>query len=79
MSKTLTEVSRDATVLPAKEKLALARMLLDLAEESAEPAEKVDAAWEAEIARRITEIRGKKVEGVPLAEVRRKIEAALRK
>jgi putative addiction module component (TIGR02574 family) len=66
VSKTLTEVSRDAAELPPNEKLALARMLLDLADEAPEPPGKVEESWEAEIQRRIAEIRGGQVKGVSL-------------
>ena len=78
MPKTLTEVTRDAAELPASERLKLARILLDLSETSAEPEDELQAAWDDEIARRLRELRSGAVKGVPLAEVRRRIEASFR-
>ena len=75
MPKTLTEVTRDAAELPASERLKLARILLDLSETSAEPADELQAAWDDEIARRLRELRAGVVKGVPLAAVKEKIEA----
>jgi putative addiction module component (TIGR02574 family) len=74
MSKTLTEVTRDAAELPAPERLKLARILLDLSETSTESSEEVQAAWDDEIARRLRELRTGEAKGVPLAEVKQKIE-----
>lgn len=75
MSKTLTEVTRDAAELPAPERLKLARILLDLSETSTESSEEVQSAWDNEIARRLRELRTGEAKGVPLAEVKQKIEA----
>ena len=75
MPKTLTEVTRDAAGLPAPERLKLARILLELSETATEPADDLQAAWDEEIARRLRELRTGAVKGVPLAEVKRKIEA----
>jgi putative addiction module component (TIGR02574 family) len=79
MAKTLSEVSRDAAELPVSEQLALARILLDLAEDAPEPVGKVEEAWEDEIQKRMAELRSGQVKAVPLDEVRRKIEVSLRK
>jgi putative addiction module component (TIGR02574 family) len=78
MPKTLTEVTRDAAELPAPDRLKLARILLDLSETSTEPAEELEAAWDDEIARRLSELRTGAVKGVPLAESKEKIEAGFR-
>ncbi len=75
MPKTLSEVTRDAAELPTSERLKLARILLDLSETSAEPAEELQVAWDDEIARRLRELRTGTVQGVPLAEVKKRIEA----
>ncbi len=75
MPKTLTEVTRDAAELPSAERLKLARILLDLSEPATDSDEDVQAAWDAEIERRLRELRSGKVQGVPLAAVKRKIEA----
>ena len=57
MPKTLSEVTKDAAELPAPERFKLARILLDLSETNLEPAEKLQAAWDVEIARRLGELR----------------------
>jgi len=75
MPKTLTEVTRDAADLPAPERLKLARILLDLSETEAESPADVQNAWDEEIERRLQELRSGKVKGVPLEEVKKKIEA----
>ena len=75
MPKTLTEVTRAAAELPASERLKLARILLDLSETSAEPADELHVAWDDEIARRLRELRPGAAKGVPLAEVKKRIEA----
>ena len=78
MSKTLTEVSRDAAELSVSERLKLARMLLEMSEQNSEPLGPVQEAWDEEIERRLQELRSGKVKGVPLEEVREKIERRLR-
>jgi putative addiction module component (TIGR02574 family) len=77
MPKTLTEVTRDAADLPAPERLKLARILLDLSEPATESPDDVQNAWDHEIERRLQELRAGKVKGVPLEEVKAKIEARL--
>jgi putative addiction module component (TIGR02574 family) len=77
MPKTLTEVTRDAADLPPPERLKLARILLDLSEAATESPEDVQNAWDQEIERRLQELRSGKVKGVPLEEVKAKIEARL--
>ena len=78
MPKTLTEVTRDAAELPASERLKLARILLDLSETSPEPSQEAQAVWDEEIERRLQELRTGKARGVPLDEVKMKIEARFR-
>jgi putative addiction module component (TIGR02574 family) len=73
MSKTLTEVTRDAADLPEIERLKLVRILLDLSE--SEPTPDVQEDWDREIERRLVELRAGKVKGVPLEDVKRKIES----
>ena len=77
MPKTLAEVTCDAADLPAPERLKLARILLDLSEPATESPDDVQNAWDQEIERRLQELRSGKVKGVPLKEVRAKIEARL--
>jgi putative addiction module component (TIGR02574 family) len=75
MSKTLIEVAQDAVALPELERLKLARILLDLSESSTIPSEEADTAWDEEISRRLRELRTGEVKGVPLADVKQRIEA----
>jgi putative addiction module component (TIGR02574 family) len=77
MPKTLAEVTHDAADLPAPERLKLARILLDLAEPATESADDVQNAWDEEIERRLQELRSGKAKGVPLDEVKARIEAHL--
>ena len=70
----MTEVSRDAAELSVSERLKLARMLLEMSEQNSEPLGAVQEAWDREIERRLQELRLGKVKGVPLEEVREKIE-----
>ena len=74
MPKTLAEVTRDAADLPAPERLKLARILLDLSEPETESLDDVQNAWDEEIERRLQELRSGKVKGVPLDEIKTKIE-----
>ena len=78
MPKTLSELTRDAAELPAPERLKLARILLDLSESETAPTADAQAAWDEEIERRLQELRSGAVRGVPLDEVKRKIEAGFR-
>jgi putative addiction module component (TIGR02574 family) len=78
MSKTLIEVARDAAELPTNDRLKLARILLDLSDTDAEPQEEAQAAWDIEIERRLQELRSGKATGVPLEQVKQKIEARFR-
>jgi putative addiction module component (TIGR02574 family) len=79
MAKTLSEVSRDAAELPTNEQLALARILLDLAEDAPKAVGKVEEASDSEIRKRVAELRSGQVKAVPFDEVRKKIGASLRK
>lgn len=60
--------------MPELERLKLARILLDLSESSAIPSDDAETAWDDEIARRLRELRTGEVKGVPLADVKRRIE-----
>ena len=78
MSRTLTEVARDAAELSTSERLKLARILLDLSETETEPDEQVQAAWDDESRRRLQELRSGEVKTIPLEEVKAGIEARFR-
>jgi putative addiction module component (TIGR02574 family) len=74
MPKTLSEVTQEAAELTRPDRLKLARILLELSEPEAEPRADVQDAWDSEIERRLQELRSGQVEGVPLEEVKKKIE-----
>jgi putative addiction module component (TIGR02574 family) len=78
MAKTLDEVTQEAAELPPDDRLKLARILLDLSEPTSEPAVEVQEAWDKEIEKRLHELRNGKVKGIPLEEVKRKIEKRFR-
>jgi putative addiction module component (TIGR02574 family) len=74
MPKTLSEVTRDAAELLDSDRLKLARILLDLSNSGTEPTPEADAEWDQEIERRLEELRSGRVKGIPLDEVKRKLE-----
>ncbi len=78
MPKTLAEVTREASELPPDERLKLARILLDISDSTPDPTAEVEAAWDKEIERRLQELRSGEVKGIPLEEVKRKIEKRFR-
>jgi len=53
----------------------LARILLEVSELEAEPAGEVQDAWDAEIEGRLRQLRTGSVKGVPLEEVKKKMQA----
>ena len=78
MPKTLAELMEDAAELPGEDQLKLARILLELSESDSALAPDVEEAWDKEIDRRLEELRSGKVKGVPLDEVRKRIESRFR-
>ena len=73
MPKTLTQVSEDAAELSQSDRLKLARILLELSESDSKSSFE-EQTWDDEIERRLLELRSGKVAGVPLEDVKRKIE-----
>jgi putative addiction module component (TIGR02574 family) len=67
MPATLEALSHDALVLPAEQRLALARQLLESVD--LEPQPGAEAAWEAEIARRIARWKAGESKPIPAGEV----------
>ncbi|MGH9932834.1 MAG: addiction module protein [Pyrinomonadaceae bacterium] len=67
MSTTLDSLSNDALTLPPDQRLALARRLLDSVDLEPEPG--AEAAWEAEIARRIARFDAGESKAIPASEV----------
>jgi len=55
--KAISELAKDALELPPVQRLALARILLDLSEEDRDYSPDVEAAWEKEICRRMEEVK----------------------
>ena len=67
MSTTLDSLSNEALTLPPDQRLALARRLLDSVDLEPEPG--AEAAWEAEIARRIARFDAGESKAIPASEV----------
>jgi putative addiction module component (TIGR02574 family) len=67
MPATFEAVAHDALVLPPEQRLTLARQLLESVE--LEPQPGAEAAWQAEIARRITRLDAGEAKTIPAGEV----------
>ena len=67
MPATLDALSQDALVLPPDQRLVLARRLLDSVDLEPEPG--AEAAWEAEITRRIARYDAGESKPIPASEV----------
>jgi putative addiction module component (TIGR02574 family) len=67
MSASLETVAQDALVLPPDQRLALVRRLLDSVDLEPEPG--AEAAWEAEIARRLARFQSGESKPIPAGEV----------
>lgn len=77
MTKAAEKVLEAALTLDTRERADLAAKLL--ASLDGEPEENVEAAWAAEVARRIEEIEAGRVELVPWEDVERRIEREILK
>lgn len=55
--KAVSELAKEALELPPPQRLALARILLDLSDEEGDFSPETEAAWEAEICRRMDEVK----------------------
>lgn len=71
MAKDVTALFRDASELSERDRATLAGLLIESLE--AEPEPDVEAAWSAEIERRIADIDSGDVKTVPWDEVRRRL------
>ncbi len=76
MARTLDDIRIDALALSKPEQLQLARILL---EENEAPDPGAEAAWEAEIQRRIEEIEAGAAQGRPFSDVLRDVDRKLRR
>ena len=75
MSPALHRIRSEALQLSEEEREALASELWSSLEDSTESAASIDAAWNAEIAARVQDIRDGKVEGVPHDQVEAQMRA----
>jgi putative addiction module component (TIGR02574 family) len=75
MPKALEEVTKEALELPPRQRLALAGLLLESAEATADP--EAESAWDAEIRDRIRTIDEGRVSGVAYEDVMRAAEGRL--
>ncbi len=75
MPKALEKITKEAMALPPRQRLALAGLLLESAEATADP--EAEAAWDAEIGDRIRAIDEGRVTGVAYEEVMRAAEKRL--
>jgi putative addiction module component (TIGR02574 family) len=71
MSRTFTELWKEASELSEKDRADLAGLLIESLE--GEPDEGVEAAWAAEIERRVAELEAGSVRGIPWEEVRQRL------
>ena len=76
MSMALENVTREAIELPRHQRLALARLLIELDDPGSDV--DVEAAWEAEIQARVRAVEeGRVVEGIPYEQVLARIDRRL--
>lgn len=75
MSRTITELWKEASELSEKDRAVLAGLLIESLE--GEPDEGVEAAWAAEIERRVAELDAGTVKSIPWEEVRQRLLARL--
>lgn len=71
MPKTFNEIFREAADLPEHDRATLAGLLIDSLEGEPDPG--VEAAWAAEIERRVAEVEAGAVKTVPWEEVRQRL------
>jgi putative addiction module component (TIGR02574 family) len=75
MTETMEQLKGQLERLPSQERAELAHFLLRSLEQDADA--DVDAAWEAELARRVADIQRGKVVGIPAARVFDELRAQL--
>lgn len=71
MPKSVTEVFRDATDLSEHDRATLAGLLIESLEGEPDPG--VEAAWAAEIERRVAELDAGTIKTIPWEEVRQRL------
>jgi putative addiction module component (TIGR02574 family) len=75
MSMPLEDVTREAIELPRHQRLALARLLIELDDPG--PDVDVEAAWEGEIQARVRAVKEGRVEGIPYEQVLGRVDRRL--
>lgn len=75
MSMPLEDVTREAIDLPRHQRLALARLLIELEDPGSET--DVEAVWEAEILARVRAVEEGRVEGIPYEQVLARVDRRL--
>lgn len=75
MSRTSTDLWKEASDLSEKDRADLAGLLLESLDD--EPDEDVEAAWAAEIERRVAELDAGTVASIPWEQVRQRLTARL--
>lgn len=73
MKREAAEILKDALALPTEARAALAGSLLDSLDTDVD--EDAEAAWAAEVSRRVRELDSGIVQTIPWAEVRRRLAA----
>jgi putative addiction module component (TIGR02574 family) len=71
MNRDAGEILKDALELPPEARAAIAGTLLNSLDEQVDAG--AEAAWEAEITRRVNELDSGKVRGIPWAAVKRRL------
>lgn len=71
MSRAFTDVWKDAAELSDEDRATLAGLLIESLEGEPEP--EVEAAWAAEIAKRVAELDAGTIKGVPWEQVRQRL------
>lgn len=71
MSRTFTDVWKDAAELSDEERATLAGLLIESLDGDADP--DVEAAWAAEIEKRVAELDAGTIESVPWEQVRQRL------
>ena len=75
MSMALEAVAREAIELPRHQRLALARLLLELDDPGSDA--DVETAWEGEIQARLRAVKEGRVQGIPYDEVLARVDRRL--
>ena len=73
MKREPAEILKDALALPTEARAALAGSLLESLDTEVD--EDAEAAWAAEVSRRVADLDGGAVKAIPWAEVRRRLTA----